>query len=80
MNGNPKMQSSSTGISPLLNKVVETFNIGGQEITFDLGYEIYSIVNSESKTVEMPYIKLNPAQYGSAVPDKLTRSATHSLP
>ena len=80
MNGNPKMQSSSTGTSPLLNKVVETFEIGGQEITFDLGYEIYSIVNSESKTVEMPYIKLNPAQYGTAISDKLTRGATHSLP
>lgn len=80
MNGNPKMQYSSTGISPLLNKVVETFDIGGQEITFDLGYEIYSIVNSESKTVEMPYIKLNPAQYGTAVSDELTRGATHSLP
>ena len=80
MNGNPKMQYSSTGTSPLLNKVVETFNIGGQEITFDLGYEIYSIVNSESNTVEMPYIKLHPAQYGTAVPDELTRSATHSLP
>ena len=80
MNGNPKMQYSSTGISPLLNKVVETFEIGGQEITFDLGYEIYSIVNSESKTVEMPYIKLNPAQYGTALSDELTRGATHSLP
>ena len=80
MNGNPKMQYSSTGTSPLLNKVVETFDIGGQEITFDLGYEIYSIVNSESNTVEMPYIKLHPAQYGTAVPDELTRSATHSLP
>ena len=80
MKGNPKMQFSSTGTSPLLKQVVETFDIGGQEITFDLGYEIYSIVNSESNTIEMPYIKLNPAQYGTAVPDQLTRNAVHSLP
>lgn len=80
MKGNPKMQFSSTGTSPLLKQVVETFDIGGQEITFDLGYEIYSIVNSESNTIEMPYIKLNPAQYGTAVPDQMTRNAAHSLP
>ncbi len=80
MKGNPKMQFSSTGTSPLLKQVVETFDIGGQEITFDLGYEIYSIVNSESNTIEMPYIKLNPAQYGTAVPDQMTRNATHPLP
>lgn len=80
MKGNPKMQFSSTGTSPLLKQVVETFDIGGQEITFDLGYEIYSIVNSESNTIEMPYIKLNPAQYGTAVPDQLTRNAAHPLP
>lgn len=66
VNGNPKVESSSSGNSPLRNKTLQTFSVGGQEITFDLGYEIYKIVNSANKTIEMPYIKLNPANYGTA--------------
>ena len=66
VNDNPKVESSSSGTAPLRNQIVQTFSIGGQEITFDLAYEIYKIVNSANKTIEMPYIKLNPAQYGTA--------------
>ncbi|MBO5284327.1 MAG: hypothetical protein J6B00_00455 [Alphaproteobacteria bacterium] len=81
VNGNPKVESSSSGNSPLRNKTLQTFSVGGQEITFDLGYEIYKIVNSANKTIEMPYIKLNPANYGTATSvektDDKTRAAAY---
>lgn len=74
----PQVESSSSGNSPLRNQTLQTFNIGGQEITFDLGYEIYKIVNSANKTIEMPYIKLNPAQYGTANSVKKTEDKTRA--
>lgn len=74
----PQVESSSSGNSPLRNQTLQTFNIGGQEITFDLGYEIYNIVNSANKTIEMPYIKLNPAQYGTASSVKKTEDKTRA--
>ena len=48
------------------NLTEQKFDVGGKVITFDLMHEVYRHVNSERTTVEMPYIKVNPAQYGSA--------------
>ena len=53
---------------------VQTFDVGGQEITFDLAYETYTHVNSQDKTIEMPYVKVNAAQYGAADTEEQTRS------
>lgn len=78
VNGNPKVESSSSGNTLLRNQTVQTFNIGGQEITFDLAYEIYKIINSASQTIEMPYIKLNPAQYGMASSVEKTDNETRA--
>lgn len=74
----PQVESASSGNSPLRNQTLQTFNIGGQEVVFDLGYEIYKIVNSANKTIEMPYIKLNPAQYGTANSVKKTEDETRA--
>lgn len=63
-NGDPT--TSSNGTNPVLNKIGQTFDIGGQEVSFDLGYEVYRYTTSTNTTIEMPYIKLNPAQYGDA--------------
>ena len=45
---------------------VQKFSVGGKEITFDLAHDIYTYVNSQSRKIEMPYIKVNPAKYGAA--------------
>ena len=65
---------TTTG-SVTTTKSVQTFDVGGQEITFDLAYETYTYVNSQDKTVEMPYVKVNAAQYGAADTEEKTRSA-----
>lgn len=62
-------KSSSTtqsGTAPVVNRTAQTFDVGGQEVVFDLGYEVYSLTNSEGETVEMPYVKVNPARDGAA--------------
>lgn len=59
-------KTNDYGESPMQKNTIQTFNIGGQEITFDLAYEIYKIVNSQGKTIEMPYAKINNARYGKA--------------
>lgn len=46
-------------------KTLQKFNVGGQEITFDLTHEIYNYLNSQNKNIEMPYIKVNSAKYGA---------------
>lgn len=46
-------------------QTLQKFSVGGKEVTFDLSHEIYNHVNSEQKKIEMPYIKVNSAQYGT---------------
>ena len=53
---------------------VQKFSVGGKEITFDLAHDIYTYVNSQSRKIEMPYIKVNPAKYGAAKTEE-TRAA-----
>lgn len=60
---------SESSITPMeqsgSNHVVHTasqrFIIGAQEITVDYGYEVYTHTNSQSSTVEMPYLRLDAA-------------------
>jgi len=60
---NQEKQTDKTGY--VQHQTTQVFDIGGQAITFDLGYEVYSYVNSLQKNIEMPYVKVNPAKYGS---------------
>ncbi len=43
---------------------LQTFNVGGNEITFDHAYEIYTHVNSLGKSVFLPYLKDGLAKIG----------------
>lgn len=69
------VKTAHEGTSPQTNSTVQTFNIGGQEITFNMAYEIYKIVNSAGKSIEMPYVKVNDAKYGTATSTEQTRAA-----
>ena len=62
----PNPTTSSSGTNPVLHKIEQTFDVGGQEIAFDLGYEIYRYTTAGNSMIEMPYIKLNPAKLGVA--------------
>ena len=63
------------GNNPRRKTTRQTFTVGGQEVTFSLSHEIYSIVNSLSQTVEMPYLRLHQAAFGSSEASEETRSA-----
>lgn len=60
------IKSGSEGTSPVRHQTVQTFEIGGQNIVFDLSHEVYSYVNSLKDKIEMPYIKINQAKLGNA--------------
>ena len=66
---------SESGTNPRRCQTLQKFNVGGQEVVFDLAHEIYTYVNSRQASIEMPYIKVNSAKYGAATP-KETRSST----
>lgn len=70
--GNPN--TSTNGTNPSETKISQVFEVSGQEVTFDLGYQIYRYTNAASQSIEMPYIKLNPASYGAANTNPTTRS------
>ena len=50
----------------LTKKTLQTFNVGGKEVVFDLAYDIINHINSQQQSIEMPYIKLNSANYGTS--------------
>ena len=60
------VKNSKEGENPVKHLTKQSFNIGGQTVEFDLAYEVYTYYNSEKKYVEMPYVKLNNANFGSA--------------
>ena len=59
------VKSNSDGTAPVRHKTVQTFEIGGQNIVFDLSHEVYTYVNSLRKEIEMPYVKVNQAKLGN---------------
>ena len=69
--GNPN--TSTNGTNPAQTKIQQIFDVAGQEVSFDLGYEIYRYTNASGQTIEMPYIKLNSATYGAADAKQNTR-------
>ena len=50
-----------SGSNPVVHTASQRFIIGAQEITIDYGYEVYTHTNSQSSTVEMPYLRLDAA-------------------
>ena len=44
----------------------QKFSVGGKEISFDFTHEIYTYINSENTAIEMPSVKINPADDGTA--------------
>lgn len=54
----------------------QLFDIGEQEITFDLSHEIYSYTLNGKQT-ELPYAELKAPKYGAATPDQV--SATRAV-
>ena len=75
VNATSGAQRSTSGSDPVAHRAVQTFDVGGQVITFDMMYEVYSHVNSAGTTIEMPYIKLNDAKYGAAQTAEVTSAA-----
>jgi uncharacterized protein YaiE (UPF0345 family) len=66
VSGNAVVTNSVNGVNPVTHSTKQTFSIGGQTVEFDLAYEVYTYQNSKEQNVEMPYIKLNNANFGSA--------------
>ena len=62
----PETQTEAEGKDPVVNKINQKFLIGEQYVNFDLAYEVYEYVTVDGKTVEMPYIKLNQANFGTS--------------
>lgn len=48
----------------------QTFLVGGKDVIFELSYDVFTYVNSLNKSIEMPYVKVNPAKYGSEETDE----------
>ncbi len=66
-NGNTKV-TNNTGTNPANYTTNQTFNVGGQNVTFNLGYEVYTHTNSKKQKIEMPYVKVNNANFGACTP------------
>ena len=62
----PAPETDKGGDSPVIHTISQEFQVGGQTVGFDLAYEVYTYVNSRKQNVEMPYVKLSPADLGSA--------------
>ena len=62
----PAPETDKRGDSPVTHTISQEFQVGGQTVGFDLAYEVYTYVNSRKQNVEMPYVKLSPADLGSA--------------
>ena len=60
------VSTSKEGENPVRHLTKQSFDIGGQIVEFDLSYEVYTYVSSQKQNIEMPYIKLNNADFGSA--------------
>ena len=65
LRGTPDVKTTTEGSNPRRSTTVQTFAVGGQEIVFNLSHEVYTVVNSASKTVEMPYLKPGEATFGA---------------
>ena len=62
----PETQTEAEGKDPVVNKINQKFLIGEQYVNFDLAYEVYDYTTVGGETIEMPYIKLNQANFGNS--------------
>ncbi len=70
-----KVATETTEGEKLTKKTLQTFSVGGKEVVFDLAYDIFNHVNSQNRSIEMPYIKVNSANYGTAQAETRTSAA-----
>lgn len=63
------------GSNPLTWQTRQTFSVGPQTVDFDLQHQVYTHVDSHGRNIEMPYLKLMPAQHGEANSEEQTRAA-----
>ena len=70
-------KTNTQGSNPKTSTCQQTFDIGGQQITFNLSHEVYDYVNASGQQTELPYVELKAPRYGAATPDKV--SSTRSL-
>ena len=61
---NIEVTTTKEGDNPVIFSTNQVFTIGGQKVVFDLSHEVYTYVNSQDKEIEMPYIKVNEANFG----------------
>ena len=59
-----EVTTTKEGDNPVIFSTNQVFTIGGQKVVFDLSHEVYTYVNSQDKEIEMPYIKVNEANFG----------------
>ncbi len=72
--GDPVATSTEEDELKILH-TTRSFTVGEQEIAFDCSYEIYRVINSNSETIEMPYLKLNQVALGKAQTDEVEGEA-----
>lgn len=67
------------GNAPQTHGFEQTFRVGDQTVNFTSSYEIYSYKNATGKVMELPYVKINQAHYGEAVPTVLEYGGPHEV-
>ena len=70
----PQPKTDTKAGNPKTTTRQQLFDIGGQEITFDLSHEIYSYTNGSSQEVELPYLELKSPKFGSATPNETSNT------
>lgn len=60
----PEVTTASSGSYPVSHRTVQTFDVGGQQIVFDLMHEVYTYCASTGDKIEMPHVKLREATLG----------------
>ena len=75
---NTDVKTTTSGSNPVCYNTAQVFTIGTQEVKFDLMHEIYTYVNSASQAIEMPYIKVNEASFGTANANNSQKSNSSS--
>lgn len=71
-----QVASETTSGEKLTKQTLQTFDVGGKEVVFDLAYDIFNHINSLEQSIEMPYIKINSANFGTAKTEETKGSAS----
>ena len=59
----PETNVSNNGENPVVYKITQNFLLGKQNIHFNMAYDVYSCKNKADSIIEMPYMKLNQADW-----------------